>query len=167
MKRPAKSAPSQVAAALRGFRFNTYTLTLLTLIVFAVITLAPRVQTWFVQRQQIAAAQAELQQAKDDVKRMEVERKRWEDPAYVRAQARDRLYYVMPGEVSYLVMDAAGVDVSDTSGTVGASLAERKNTSEISTTIFETKSNWVDALLLTVVRAGIDQPADVAAETTK
>jgi hypothetical protein len=50
---------------------------------------------------------------------------------------------------------------------VGASLAERKNTSEISTSIFETKSNWVDALMLTVVRAGIDQPAEEVAETTK
>jgi cell division protein FtsB len=158
MKRPAKSSPAAVSAALRGFRFNARTVTLLLIIVIGVVTLAPRVQTWFIQRQQIAEAQAQLQAAKDDVKKMEVERRRWEDPAYIRAQARDRLYYVMPGEVSYLVMDADGVDLSDTSGTVGARMAADKNTNEISTSIRQTKNNWVDAVLESVVRAGTEEP---------
>jgi hypothetical protein len=93
---------------------------------------------------------------------MEVERRRWEDPAYIRSQARDRLYYVMPGEVSYLVMDAGKVDLSDTSGTVGALMTAEKNTSEISTSIRQTKSNWVDAVLESVIRAGIEEPATEA-----
>ena len=160
MKSPRKAAPVQVAAALRGFRFNAYTLTVLAVMIFGVVTLAPRVQTWFVQRQQIAEAQASLEQAKKDVISMQEERKRWEDPVYIRAQARNRLYYVMPGEVSYLVMDAAGIDTSDKSGTVGAMLADRANTSEISTTIRETKNNWVDSVMESVIRAGVEQPED-------
>jgi hypothetical protein len=32
------------------------------------------------------------------------ERARWADPAYVEAQARARLHYVMPGEVAYVVL---------------------------------------------------------------
>lgn len=160
MKTPRKVAPVQSRAALRGFRLNSATVTLLVLIVFGVFTLAPRVQTWVAQRQAIFEAQSELDQAKTAVREMQVERKRWEDPAYIRAQARDRLYYVMPGEVSYLVMDADGIDTSDTSGTVGAQMAAEKNNAQISDTIYQTKNNWVDAVMETVIRAGIEQPVE-------
>jgi Tfp pilus assembly protein PilV len=128
------------------------------LIVFGVLTLAPLVQTWFSQRQAIFEAQNQLEQAKKDVAAMQIERKRWEDPAYIRAQARDRLYYVMPGEVSYLVMDADGIDTSDISGTVGAKLSAEKNNAQISDKIYQTKNNWIDAVIETVVRAGLEQP---------
>ena len=145
---------------MRVSRLNLSSLALLAMIVLGVVTLAPRVQTWFTQRQAIFAAQQSLEEAKKEVAQMQVERKRWEDPVYIRAQARNRLYYVMPGEVSYLVMDANGIDTSDTSGTVGAMLADRANTSEISNTIRETKNNWVDSVLESVIRAGVEQPKD-------
>lgn len=163
MKTPRKVAPSQNKAALRGFRLNSSSIALLLLIVFGVLTLAPRVQTWFSQRQAIFEAQNQLEQAKKDVVEMQIERKRWEDPAYIRAQARDRLYYVMPGEVSYLVMDADGIDISDVSGTVGARLSAEKNNAEISDKIYETKNNWIDAVIETVVRAGLEEPEPATA----
>ena len=103
---------------------------LLAMIVLGVITLAPLVQTRYMQRQAIIQAQESLEEAKKEVAEMQVERKRWEDPADIRAQARDRLYYVMPGEVSYLVMDANGVNTSDTSGTVGAKMLAEKNNAQ-------------------------------------
>lgn len=143
---------------LRGLQVNFQMLTALAVIVLAVVTLAPTVQTLFVQRQQIADLQHQVEQAKKAVAQMTEERKRWEDPVYVRAQARDRLYYVMPGEVSYLVMDAQGVDMSDTTGTVGEMLAERANTTEITTNLRKTKQNWVDSVMYSVVRAGLDEP---------
>ena len=90
---------------------------------------------------------------------MIVERKRWDDPVYVRSQARQRLYYVLPGEVSYLVMDAGSVNTSDKSGTVGAMLADRRNTSVISSSIRTTSENWVDDIVGSVIRAGIEEPA--------
>jgi hypothetical protein len=116
------------------------------------------VQEWFVLRQQVAQAQADVAKARTDVKDMVTERKRWEDPVYIRSQARNRLYYVMPGEVSYLVMDANGVNTSDNSGTVGAMLADRRNYGQISQTIHETRNNWVDSIMQTVIIAGIDEP---------
>jgi hypothetical protein len=109
-------------------------------------------------RQQVAAAQADVEQARKDVTNMQSEVKRWEDPVYIRSQARDRLYYVMPGEVSYLVMDADGVNTSDISGTVGAMLADQRNYGQISKSIKETRNNWVDSLVETVIVAGIDLP---------
>ena len=143
---------------LRGMRLNTYTITLLAMIVLGVLTLAPRVQEWFILRQQVAQAQADVSQARTDVTNMQTEVKRWEDPVYIRSQARNRLYYVMPGEVSYLVMDANGVNTSDTSGTVGAMLADQRNNGQISKSIKETRNNWVDSIMETVIVSGIDEP---------
>jgi cell division protein FtsB len=156
-------APKQTRSAasaewMRGMRLNTYTITLLAMIVLGVLTLAPRVQEWFVLRQQVAQAQADVEQARKDVTTMQSEVKRWEDPVYIRSQARDRLYYVMPGEVSYLVMDAEGVNTSDISGTVGAMLADQRNYGQISKSIKETRNNWVDSIMETVIVAGIDVP---------
>lgn len=143
---------------MRNINFSLYHLTLFGIIIFGVVSLEPHVKTWVEQQQQIAALSAEVAQAKKDVADMQEERVRWDDPVYVRSQARDRLYYVMPGEVSYLVMDADGVDTSDTTGTVGAQMADARNTSEITDQIRETKDNWVDSLLYTVVHAGLDEP---------
>ncbi len=154
----ASSRPQVSTEWLRGMRLNTYTITLLAMIVLGVLTLAPRVQEWFVLRQQVAQAQADVAQAREDVMNMVSERKRWEDPVFIRSQARDRLYYVMPGEVSYLVMDANGVNTSDTSGTVGAMLADQRNYGQISKTIHETRNNWVDSVMQSVIIAGIDEP---------
>lgn len=143
---------------VRNIRFNTYNLLVVGLILAGVLSVQQDVQTWFLQQQQLADVQAQVDAAKKAVAQMQVERKRWDDPVYVRSQARDRLYYVMPGEVSYLVMDANGIDPNDTSGTVGARMAETRNTTEITKQIRETKDNWVDSLLYTVVHAGTDQP---------
>jgi hypothetical protein len=89
---------------------------------------------------------------------MQAERDRWQDPVYIRSQARDRLYYVLPGEVSYLVMDTEGLDFSDTSGTVGALLAAKRNADEISLEVAAANENWVDALIESGLRAALDQP---------
>lgn len=138
--------------------------TILVVIVLGILVMAPSVQTFFSYRQQISDMAVQVQKAKDAVAHMQVERKRWDDPVYVRAQARARLYYVMPGEVSYLVMDAGSVNTSDTTGTVGAMLADKRNTAVISSSIIATADNWVDDIVGSVIRAGIEQPnADPAA----
>jgi cell division protein FtsB len=134
------------------------TITLATVLVLGIFTLAPQAQVLIEQQQQLADIRAQVAQSEADVEAMKAERTRWEDPVYIRAQARNRLYYVMPGEVSYLVMDASGIDESDVSGTVGAMIAARTNNGEITTSVREAKSNWVDALVETVVRSGIEQP---------
>ena len=50
-------------------------------------------------RSQIAANEARIAELQAEVDR-------WGDPAYVKAQARDRLHYVMPNEVGYIVLEA-------------------------------------------------------------
>lgn len=139
-------------------RLNSYTLALLAVILLGVFTLAPSVQIWYEQRQKIADYQTLVQEAKDNLAGMQEERLRWDDEVYIRAQARDRLYFVMPGEVSFLVMDADGIDMSDTSGTVGAMIAERRKSSGFSVEVLASEKKWVEALLESALRAGLEQP---------
>ncbi len=40
------------------------------------------------------------------IKELQNQVERWKDPAYVKAQARNRLHYVMPNEVGYIVLEA-------------------------------------------------------------
>ncbi|MEY4296402.1 MAG: hypothetical protein RL016_248 [Actinomycetota bacterium] len=147
---------------LRGLKLDTRTITLSIILVFGIATLAPQIQVFIEQQQTIADVRAQVTAKEQAVAEMKAERKRWEDPVYIRSQARDRLYYVMPGEVSYLVMDAAGIDQSDTSGTVGDMIANRTNNSQITSSVHATKANWMDALVETVVRSGIEQPTEEA-----
>jgi cell division protein FtsB len=143
---------------MRGLRFDARTITLAVIVVLGIVSLAPQVQVLITQQQAIADMRAQVEKAQQAVKDMKVERQRWDDPVYIRAQARDRLYYVMPGEVSYLVMDANGINQSDTSGTVGAMIAARNNNAQISSTVHTTNNNWVDSVVETIVRSGLDQP---------
>jgi hypothetical protein len=124
-----------------------------------VLTLAPSLQLLFEQRRDIADYQALVEQAKAELEGMKEERLRWDDEVYVRSQARDRLYFVMPGEVSFLVMDAEGIDVSDTSGSVGAMLAEQRRGSGFSQEVVASKASWVESILESALRAGLEQPS--------
>lgn len=152
------TAAAERAELLRGITLNGQTIAAILIIVLGIFTLAPQVQLWFEQRQSIADLEAQVQQRKDDLKVLEVERNRWNDPSFVRAQARNRLFYVMPGEVSYVVLDANGLSDLDVSITVGESLAAKTNFTDISSKISATKNDWMGSLVETVVRAGVEKP---------
>ena len=155
-RKPTLSA--QRAELLRGFSLNGQTILVAVLVGAAILTLAPQVQLWFEQRQAIADLQSQVDARKQELKDLQVQRNRWNDPAYVRAQARNRLFYVMPGEVSYIIMDANGVSESDKTGTVGEMLAAKSNYSGITDKISATKNDWMGSLVQTVIRAGVEKP---------
>ena len=148
-------------------RLNSYTLALLAVILIGMFTLAPSIQIWYEQQREIADYRALVVQAQENLEGMQQERLRWDDEVYIRAQARDRLYFVMPGEVSFLVMDAEGIDLSDTSGTVGAMLAERRKSSGFSLEVLASKKNWVEALLESTLRAALEEPNQEPTSDTK
>jgi len=56
------------------------------------------------QRGEIAQLEREQTQARERVAALEAERDRLQDPAYVAAEARRRLHFVMPGETAYVVL---------------------------------------------------------------
>jgi len=151
---------SQGRLLMSMLRIDLKVIAALTAILLGAFTLAPDIQTYLDQRQRIVEAEASIAEAEAALSDMLAERDRWQDPVYIRAQARDRLYYVLPGEVSYLVMDADGMDFSDTSGTLGAFLSEKRRADEISQTLASAEENWVDALLESVLRAALDQAVE-------
>jgi cell division protein FtsB len=70
------------------------------------ISLAYPLREYLAQRGEIGEYRARVAEQEQRVAELEKARERWEDPAYVEAQARDRLRYVMPGETSYVVLEA-------------------------------------------------------------
>ncbi|MEY3317280.1 MAG: hypothetical protein RLZZ503_482, partial [Actinomycetota bacterium] len=88
------------------FSWTPSTLVTIGLIIFGVSSVGPRISDYFVMQTQINQLQAKLDAAKENLENITEEKKRWDDPVYIRAQARDRLFYVVPGEISYLVLDA-------------------------------------------------------------
>jgi len=141
-------------------RLNGVSVSVILVIILGAYLISPDVQSYLNQRREIVEMEQSIQNAKDAVVDMQAERDRWEDPVYIRSQARDRLYYVLPGEVSYLVMDSEGLDFSDTSNTVGALLAEQRNTDDISLEVSAAKANWVDSLLEILLRSAMETPAE-------
>ena len=77
-------------------------------------------------RASVAAAQATLSEAQADMKR-------WSDRAYIEAQARQRLMFVYPGDISYLVVNDVNVKPA--------------KSDEVLSTVQTTSINWVDAFL--------------------
>lgn len=143
---------------IRMLKLNSVSVSVISVIVLGSFLVSQDVQTFLNQRREIVEMERSIELARDDVANMEAERDRWQDPVYIRSQARDRLYYVLPGEVSYLVMGTEGMDFSDTSGTLGALLAERRNADEISQEVLAARDNWVDSLLESFLRAALDTP---------
>lgn len=152
------SSSSARQRLLGRLNMDAQALTLAIIAVVAIFSLAPELQIWYTQQVTIADLKKQNEDMRNSLSQMKDDLKRWDDPAYVRAQARNRLFYVMPGEISFLVMDANKVSANDLSGTVGSALAKARNTESVTKKISTTKSNWTANLVETVVRAGLEQP---------
>lgn len=69
-----------------------------------VVTLAYPVREYVAQRAQIAALRAQEKAQLAAVEELRRQDARWNDPAYIRQQARERLHFVEPGETAYIVL---------------------------------------------------------------
>jgi cell division protein FtsB len=147
------SLPSMETAAggwLRGMRVSGFSLLMLVIIVLFVVILAPSLRTLIQQQQQIASLQESVDKQKANVGDLKTDVARWSDPAYIEAQARDRLLYVYPGEYSYLVMNPS------TSGAAATTASGAKITKQIQ----NPNVDWVGAMTSSILDAGLtDQPA--------
>ena len=73
-----------------------------------VISYASSMRAYLQQRDHINDLRREIATSKASIAEAEREKRRWQDPAYVEAQARKRFGWVMPGETSYQVLDGDG-----------------------------------------------------------
>lgn len=98
----------------------TWRLVVLTAAVLGtMILLGQSLRIYFIQAGQIAEERERIAATKKTIAQQKDEVERWKDPEYVRAQARVRLGWVMPGETGYRVIGPDGKPV-DGSETVGA-----------------------------------------------
>ena len=135
---------------LRTIRFSGFTVLMLMLVILAVIVLAPNLRIFIEQRQQIAQLQQQVADAQGSVDELTKDVARWSDPAYIESQARERLFYVFPGDVSYRVVgDAAASATPD-----GQPISDQ---------IQATRVDWLKTLLSSVYTAGLTDapPADL------
>jgi cell division protein FtsB len=76
----------------------------LGVLVVLIAILAIPFKDWITQRARISELESQLAWHTQRVTELEASIKRWDDPAYVEAQARARLHFVKPGEVGYVVL---------------------------------------------------------------
>ncbi|MFT4470587.1 septum formation initiator family protein [Arthrobacter sulfonylureivorans] len=141
-REPAREAPAD-AVPVPAKAFSGRLLALAVVLVSITVLLAPSVRVFIEQRAELAALQADIAAKKDSNEQLTKELARWDDPAYIKQQARDRIFYVMPGEKRYMVTGAEGLGESDehASATAPEDLP------------------WVDALWNSMTRAATDAPA--------
>lgn len=125
---------------LQGLRFGGFTLAMLAVLVFGALALSPTLTTFLQQKAEIREIKTSLAQSQKSLDEAETLRKQWEDPAYVRAQARERLYYVMPGETQV--------------GVIQDIVLPADNTKEASDKLTRADIAWDKALFASVLQAG-------------
>ncbi|SKB02802.1 Cell division protein FtsB [Agreia bicolorata] len=125
-----------------SFRVSGLTFVILGVLVVFVVVLAPGLRLYIEQRQQLAALQQAVTDKQTQNAQLDSQVARWSDPAYIKAQARDRLYFVMPGETSFLVID----DQAPTAPVDNA---------PVTTDLQNTKVDWLGAIFSSGVQAGL------------
>ena len=128
-----------------GIRFSGFMGIMLGLVVLAALVLVPTVGTYLDQRQQIAALRASVAATEAEVERLEAEREQWQDEAFITSQARERLYYVRPGEVVYLVDNDLPADI----------IPEER--APVRSEVEETRTDWMTQFVRSVTGAGMAQ----------
>ena len=90
------------------------TLAVVGLLAFVVVFTSLR--AYLSQQAQYDAVVAKIKEASDTSTALEDELAQWKDDTYVRAQVRERLGYVMPGDTSYVVVGADSMKETEASG---------------------------------------------------
>jgi cell division protein FtsB len=123
--------------------FSGRMLALAVVMIAITIMLAPTVKVFFDKRAEIAALNADIaaSQAQQDSLRQQVSR--WQDPNYVKQQARDRINMVMPGETGYWVF-GSDLPAGSSSSQSGAAAQDPADLP------------WVDSLWESIRRAATD-----------
>src|SRR6218665_2368091 len=137
--RPPARPTTRPARRGGGVVVSGFSVMMLMMIVLAVLVLAPTVSAYVAQRRQILELQTAIAADETTVQQLQAQRDRWNDTTYIITQARERLYYVRPGEVSYLVID----DRPDTE--------KLESQVPVSAQLTTTKSNWMLTVLSSVV----------------
>ncbi|WP_245907394.1 FtsB family cell division protein [Leucobacter massiliensis] len=136
-----------LSAWASSLRFSGFTALVVVLVLAGAIIVSPTLSTFVQQRREIAELRESVRQHQEAVTEIDAERAKWKDPVYIRSQARDRLFYVMPGETQLNVID----DI------VMPSDAEEETNAELT----RIESAWARGLAASFLGAGLtDAPPE-------
>ncbi|MDQ4213921.1 septum formation initiator family protein [Microbacterium capsulatum] len=148
---PGTGSPRAGAVDVRGWvggiRLSSFMVIMLSLVVLGAWVLVPTLGTYLDQKQRISALEHSVQVTQQKIDQLKAERDRWKDPAYITSQARERLFYVKPGEVVYLIDN----DIDPA--------AQPTDRAPVSKKVQEHTSDWGAQLLRSVTGAGLAQTA--------
>jgi cell division protein FtsB len=85
--------------------FTVRAMVLFVVLLLAFVLLFPTVRAYLAQQAENRALAQEVADARERTEDLGAELERWDDEAYVVAQARERLAFVRPGETAYRVVD--------------------------------------------------------------
>ena len=102
---PGASAPP---ARPRRPRFTGRAAVLVLVLAVLAVSYASSMRAYLQQRAHIPELKTQIAEREANIDDLEREKRRWRDPAYVQAQARERFGYLMPGETLYVVLDENG-----------------------------------------------------------
>lgn len=89
-------------------RFTNRMAVLAVVFALLVVSYASSMKAYLRQRSHIADLSSQIASSKKQIGELQREKRRWGDQAYVEAQARQRLGWVLPGETSYQVIGRNG-----------------------------------------------------------
>ena len=72
------------------------------------VSYASSMRAYLEQRRHLADLRASIDTSQAEVDRLTREKKRWQDPAFVRKVAHQRFGWVLPGEIGFQVLDEDG-----------------------------------------------------------
>jgi cell division protein FtsB len=102
--------PGESAAPLlrRGSSLTARAIALAVVLLILTISYATSLRIYFAQAHEIASTSAEISERQQRIRELQGELARWGDETYVQTQARERLGWVVPGEIGYTVVGADG-----------------------------------------------------------
>ncbi|MGC3994257.1 MAG: septum formation initiator family protein [Propionicimonas sp.] len=102
------SRPAAVPVWRRGLHLTRRALVMVIVVVVLAISFGSSLRIYLTQQHDLAVAEQEIRERSAQIADLQSELARWDDPAYVKAQARERLGWVMPGETGYRVVGEDG-----------------------------------------------------------
>jgi cell division protein FtsB len=102
------AAAASPGAGERRPRFTGRAAILVLVVAVLTVSYASSLRAYLQQRSHIADLKAQIAERSASIDDLEREKRRWNDPAYVQAQARERFGYLMPGQTSYVVLGEDG-----------------------------------------------------------
>ena len=87
---------------------------LVLVVALLMVSYASSMRAYLNQRRNLAELSASIKSSQAKVDTLTREKKRWQDPAYVRTMAHQRFGWVMPGEIGFQVLDENGKPMGHT-----------------------------------------------------